>query len=576
VTDAAPANTVPFLRSRGERSGSAANDSTVCAMTTSPRTMQPIPPSCAPSPPVMSRRLLVGAWLVLLTCAGVAQAQRLLGAGSLRAGGGGAGPSTHAWLVAGDARTGATVFHIPPRTRAGGSSGGLRPSEDLLTMPRCIAGVGAKLYLAFDTPVLGPAFDQVEPEPRTVLVVQAVPLGGGRWGNAQVGRLEAAPSLSGRGRLVGLAGTGTSLLAGRLEGNTLVIERLEDDTWRPVHTETVQGEVELFGEGEGFGVVVRDGPRTRIGYRVLSAKEDAQDRPLKWSEAPGDGTWHALACTGQIVLWRVRAKDGSIEVFSQGVPREAWVEWRLLCTLAPCPGETVGVALDDEAKVVFACRGEDEKGAPGSLRLREVSVSSGRMLSDAPASIESPVRLRDVLVLMAMLGVLIGSIVVFVWAPSEEAIAFPEHAAMAEPARRLVATAVDLGLGVGATILAMDLDVNHVFNLAWWGSGDGYAAAIATLAGLVVVCSLLEWLTGRTPGKWLTGCAVVSVKPRNGSSGWRKPTLGQALIRNVIKWGLPPVGLMAMLEADGRARADQHARTAVVVRVEEEAGESGG
>ncbi|HZW09271.1 MAG TPA: hypothetical protein VFF69_05145, partial [Phycisphaerales bacterium] len=74
-----------------------------------------------------------------------------------------------------------------------------------------------------------------------------------------------------------------------------------------------------------------------------------------------------------------------------------------------------------------------------------------------------------------------------------------------------------------------------------------------------------ECLWGRTIGKALAGCEVVSVGGRRLRVG-----LMQSAARNVFKWALAPWAALALGARGGRHRGDAAARAAVVVRIDEE------
>ncbi|MEO0716461.1 MAG: RDD family protein, partial [Planctomycetota bacterium] len=93
------------------------------------------------------------------------------------------------------------------------------------------------------------------------------------------------------------------------------------------------------------------------------------------------------------------------------------------------------------------------------------------------------------------------------------------------------------------------------------GLGGAWSLLAVLLMGLILG-TVTEWLLGRSLGKSLMGCGVVSVRPGRGA----RLSFVQALGRNAFKWALAPGAAMLLVDASGRHRGDVVTGTAVVVR----------
>lgn len=501
--------------------------------------------------------------LIALLFAVPAWGQGILATGSLGTPGDLSGG--HAWLVVSNAGGGATILHVPPRDAV--ADGVVRVAGEVRNPPVSIAGVGTRLYLVFEAEPVGPAFvGVIDPHPRPVLSLNAVEFARGRWTSDPVGRLEVSPSVPGRGELLGIASSDVGLFAALRVNDRVEVLRLQKGEWNVVYEGAAgEGETRLFGTLGGVGLLQGDAERTRVGVLLLTA-DGTPVGDMNWRATPRAAAWNALAASGQVVLWE-RSANSTLNLL--GVPSASPdAPWRTIGEVAEVGVAPVVAALDADARVLIAWTSTDSlprRGLPGELELREVSVSSGRVFYQGHAKLANPVAGADLAVLSVLLVVLVGSIGVTVWRPRELAVVLPKEASIAEAPRRAIAGLIDLGIAVSLSAVATGAASGDVFSGEWWSTAAGQGVILRALAALVLCGTSLEALAGRTPGKMLTGIRVVTVQAGEHQDEWRRPTFRQALIRNVIKWGLPPVGLMALFEPSGRARADQFAGTAAVI-----------
>jgi uncharacterized RDD family membrane protein YckC len=156
-------------------------------------------------------------------------------------------------------------------------------------------------------------------------------------------------------------------------------------------------------------------------------------------------------------------------------------------------------------------------------------------------------------------------VIVTVLRPPTAPVVLPKSTSLAPPLRRLFAGMIDFGLGLA--VAGMLAGRGGWSELGWWITPDGQWLMLTVLPCMSVICGLSEGLSGRTLGKLALGIRVSSIRVQLGNldSPPEPPGVARGLLRNIIKWCLPPVGLIALLDPEGRHRADQFAMTAVVL-----------
>ncbi len=534
--------------------------------------------------------------MVLAPNLAFAQGQPLLGAGSLPAGlsrglGDGASPvmsaeATHAWFIepvapppgatsTATSDTRAVVLHVPPRNSVVGS-GTVRIATDLRRAPVAVAASEARFYLVFQDPPPPAAFPNVKPGPRRVQSISAEQIAPGRWVTRPSGRLDVHPSLPGEGGVVGIAASDAGLFALMLSdaGETTLLRMQEDDwatvpgpNWarQPGRLPRSQQEYRIFGVPGGVGIARLDEVRP-AEIALLTGQVWTQ------IEAPtADPRPDVLLMVGQSVMAASRPPGGSLLVHARSLqgeelPGDGWRELARLDSVEEVWG-VAALASGDALAVLWHRR--PPAGAPSNEPTRrmiaEVSLGTGRVLYEGEATSGTPVSRKDAWLLGLAVAMVTGMVVVTVLRPPGAPVVLPQDTSLAPPLRRLFAGLVDfvLGLAVAGAIVGR----GGFSELEWWLTPDGQWLMIMVLPCLAVVCGVAEGLSGRTLGKLLLGIRVASVRvqPGNLDAPAAAPGLGRGMLRNVIKWCLPPVGLIALLDPEGRHRADQFAMTAVVL-----------
>ncbi|MDX2146087.1 MAG: RDD family protein [Planctomycetota bacterium] len=224
----------------------------------------------------------------------------------------------------------------------------------------------------------------------------------------------------------------------------------------------------------------------------------------------------------------------------------------------------------------------------------EFSLTTGAVFYSGPPVSAVPISASEFrLMVVLMLGVMVV-VLVFVLRPGpEQQIMLPRDAAMAEPGRRLLAALIDVAIALAIASRAWNIPFAELLVPINWFTTEGVYAITTALVSGIVFCAVGESLFGRTPGKLLAGCEVIacpvagvvpasaSGTPMSGSlrrgggpetdgreddRDEQRLSLPRALARNVIKWLLPPVAMIALVDPSLRHRGDVLARAAVVVR----------
>ena len=551
-------------------------------------------------------RLAIGLVLVLAAPGAVAQP---LGAGApvvaadpvARAG---SGASSHAWVVVPTSKGDARVLHLPPRRSPdavdglarGAPDGSARVAGQLGEMPAMIAAWGDRLYLLEDRPERFPS------TPRRVSSLRAVRTGvGDLWGTEPRDSLDAHANLPGAGRLAGFTacalGPAALVDVGGVSGvDSLRAFLLVDGRWMELSTPRTEGaSARRFWQGTGRGlelVVVR--ASGEVGAWMLpvdkalatllrqstdeSAAVGADARApirvdVEWT--PMDpGVWPGVEPSRVAALREVAGQRIALTSEGSGqytLRQRAGGEWRSVGGVSDA-GEGVALApLEGVGRVALLWTGAGS-GTTEIERweIAEVSAFTGAMIYRGPVRLAAPISMTDVRWLLLALVAVMSLVVVFLLRAESrsDVVAIPEGMAMAELGRRGVAVLIDYAAGVLVGAMAMGLSVREALTIDGLLHGQGVCLLVAGLGVAGVVGTFMEWGTGRTLGKMLVGCEVLDASA--GASGGPatnegRPTFARALLRNVLKYALPPAGLTAFLDMNGRHVGDRLARTVVVI-----------
>jgi hypothetical protein len=524
--------------------------------------------------------LLLGFAATFLACAPSLAADtqpaapvRILGAGS-------GDSECHGWIVAAIPGEGtrAELLHLPPRStfsgpdgpRAGAPAGSARLVRWLSSMPDAIAAAGDTVFMVFPR--------GTSPGARTVLSLRATRSPRGEWGSGDASRLDALPVLREPGTLDGLVadpeGLWALLAQSSLAGRHVSLHVLSEGAWRtrdlpePLRGPDADASSLFLTRLDGRAAIVRfarGGPAAWVWTPPADGHSQGawREHVLAPLRAGGD----VIACAGVdgSIVYALPADDADLELrLLTDV-----LDWRL----ARPQGSRQPLALiplDAVGRVVVAW-GTRDRGAGGrspervSYRLAEVSAWTGSVVYLGPARAVASVGVGEWRALAAGLIAFLLAILLFVLRPGAAGKPdLPAGTRLAEPSRRLVAAAFDLALSCIIAARVLDLPLGSILlpvDMSAPVSGFGPALLALGISGLHA--TLGEAIAGRSLGKWITGCRVIAVgapAPARSGIGLRR-----ALLRNVVRWGLPPLAMLGAADASRRHHGDLLARTAVVV-----------
>lgn len=562
--------------------------------------------------------------LVCLFAARDAAGQQLIGAGSS---GGTNGAEQCGWVLlrqpsppADAERTDdAQVLLVPPFGTDGGprTPGAFRLVRALENWPDAAAGEGGQLTVAISGK-RGPIAGMQSPPGPTEVLSLWVEFDGSRWLSGPEGALDSSPALPADTHVLGMAGTRAGLMAAmtndawpRAGGPRVMLRSLRewrDATPRPEATDAPGAlafatTVLLVPSPEG-AFLFASGPTLedlRVwsatiapGHREYSDTEDeddtvaaptasAQPATARWQslpapEVPGDA--RALIATSvndQVILGWVR--DGVVTLNSW---RDAG--WREVASVHGVTGEVVAVPLASEGRVVIVWREAVETTPTDARNLRlkfaEVSVATGRVMAQGDAELAGPATRSDYRAIGILMAWVSGIVAIIVLRPKEERVPLmPEGLAFAEPAQRMIAGTIDVVLCLVAAGFMLGRGPLEVLTTSATGlltSTEGQLLLGLTLVLGVFSGTVGEWATGRTIGKVICGCGVADLTRPPPSGGlFQRVPFQRSLVRNIVKWCVPPAGLLGVLSASARHRGDEFAGAGVLSAIVEEEGGPG-
>jgi hypothetical protein len=185
---------------------------------------------------------------------------------------------------------------------------------------------------------------------------------------------------------------------------------------------------------------------------------------------------------------------------------------------------------------------------------------------------------EELRILALMLVGLMVVVVVFVLRPEPKGppLTLPPGYALAEPGRRLAASAMDLLFAafIAAQITGVGLweliTLRGIIN----PGGPGISALLILMLVGYISTTLGEWLAGRSIGKVIAGCEVVHPVIDRTAEGQIVPSVQPAglwriAVRNLVKWTVPPVAMAGLGTSERRHRGDLAANTVVVIRIDQ-------
>ncbi|MBL8874375.1 MAG: hypothetical protein JNM86_01105 [Phycisphaerae bacterium] len=511
---------------------------------------------------------------------------------------------THSWFVM--PAIGGRDFvlaHVPPRMT---SDSAARPSAQgiyrsvtrLAEAPEALAAWDNKVYAVFSARSDG----STEGKARNVRTLRAQRFSDSDlWVDSPAGRMDTLPSLPGAGRLAGFAAGADgpiALLSDDRNGRVRLLMLVERE-WREAElpekliergVDPLPPRIELFADDAGLYLLERhrDAWTVWLGTSTSSAGKGENAPPVAWTQsriAPlgidvADGASTVLRVDHRwFAVENAGAENLSIyEVAPEFIRRSAGIE-------GVGPVRAV-VPLDGLARLVVIStsrpsptpEGKPPSGVISGAKVVELSLLTGRVFFAGVAQPLDPLGSGEFRFLAIGLILAMALILVLVLRADEpEQIHLPDGFSFAEPGRRVVAAVLDAAI---VALLVPRLTGNSVLELFGpmvWLDGEAFETLLV-VAGLgCFVGTVGETLFGRTPGKLLADCEVISIVPQskdaasNAEQPIPRPSFGASLMRNAIKWFLFPVAAVALMDGSGRHRGDQFGKAAVVVPIDPDA-----
>ena len=505
---------------------------------------------------------------------------------------------THSWFVM--PALGGREFvlaHVPPRSMPDGSA---RPSAmglyrsviRLTEVPEALAAWEDSVYAVFPARGDGAGDGKV----RTVRTLRAQRFSDSDlWIDQPSGRMDTLPNLPGALRLAGLAAgfDGPIALLADERRSDIRLVALTDRVWRAVElpepllqTQRERGfaRLDLFADADGVYVLARQREAWTIwaGRIPSSARGDSEGdsalivdwrmsvlSPLGIDTLDSgatvmrmDSRWYAVANASAEVV-------DVFEIAADFVRRAASVD-------GVGPVRAI-VPVDGLARLVVVSTSRPvnpiDPRTPGpsvGARVVELSLLTGRVFYSGPAQPLDPLGSGEFRFIAVGLILAMGLILVLVLRSEEPAgVHLPEGFSFAEPTRRVIATILDVAI---VALLVPRLTGNNVLELFGpmvWLNGEAFETLLVVAVLGCFVGTVGEAMFGRTPGKLLADCEVISIAPRKekdeAGEEIPRPGFGASLTRNAIKWFLFPVAAVALMDGSGRHRGDQFAKAAVVI-----------
>lgn len=534
--------------------------------------------------------------------------------------------SGHGWVVVPCVSSSESVLvHLPPRDDAETARPGtVRGVQAFGDAPVAVAAWDARVWLIFGVEtVYGP--DPQRPEARVrvrqrpVMSMSAVRSIGGLWEYEPPLHAETMASLPGDAELVSVAGSAAGPVvlmyetvadkAGVWRMSVLTGGRWEDVPLTPsmmLAGNVGRHDAGLVATAEGPALWRRLGPGVhelwtleqpvRMGQKGAVEGAGANPSeialpPLAWRSTPrvygepgrdwattstegGTPVW----CDGQLVWWKQTGDRMDLHaVKPSGVHALAAIGGvGASATVVPIDG--VGrlavvwpTASPGTASEPKSQRGPGVTGESVGLSFTEVSVFTGRVFSTGPARRDGLLSPRDFQIITFIFGALMLVVLLFVLRNDQRPeVVIPTGTALATPGRRVVAGLLDLVPCMLVACWVSGVAPSKVASVAVLLNPGQVAPVIGLGVGLTIVqCVLGEWLAGASVGKRLMGCRVVSLsRAAHGDAvadSVLRVRLWQAAGRNVVRWVMPPLGMLMLFDPAFRHPGDVLSRTVVVM-----------
>ncbi|MEM1185823.1 MAG: RDD family protein [Planctomycetota bacterium] len=469
---------------------------------------------------------------------------------------------SHGWIVLDQGATegdrNVLLAHLAPRATPGVDDrvGGAKPgtakrARSLARRPDAIAADGDRVALIF------PVGD--DGTTRRVLSLRAVPTPlDDVWAFDPADRLDPLLPLLSADRIKG-AGFVEGRLVVMLEGETPSFAVLSGDGWRTEPVDPAWSDANMLVDG-GRGLLVQ---RSDAGLIAASLTLDGDGVAVgdpRALTAPASDRLPDVFVGGELVWLDPMPETGRLLVIAWRPGTAATREVAIIDPPGPIAG-AIGLGERGSRLVVLA---ETESDGSLAYHATELSMVAGDVLFEGIAKPALPVSPQEFrLLAAALVGLMAVTLLVAVKPGGDAGVcALPDGVALAGMGARSLASLIDFVLTSGLVSSTLG-GVSFLSATAFLEPGTWVA-----LGGVLVVAAVLgtafEASFGVTPGKAVCGCRVV----RCGAAGLERPSFGALAMRNAIKWLLPPIAILSLVDGSrGRHRGDSLANAAVVTLI---------
>jgi uncharacterized RDD family membrane protein YckC len=273
-------------------------------------------------------------------------------------------------------------------------------------------------------------------------------------------------------------------------------------------------------------------------------------------------------------------EQGPVEVsVLEGVARDAWVtavgrECGASGLALVWLVEGAGAGVEGMNGGADPIGGARTLGAP-VLMMREITMSGVTLFDGRVKS--GPTRFRDDVELLAVILVMVmtGVVLYVVKSDGPVKLRLPEGMELADPMRRIAGAVLDYAPSALVAALVMGVPVSRALLPVPFVSESVDMAPVGLALGIAWLhTSVCEWLFGRSLGKFMTGTRLMSVprvsKAAGGAASEEQVVVGErlglggCLVRNLVRWSVPFLGLLLFVDATRRHLGDMAGRTVVV------------
>ncbi len=494
-------------------------------------------------------------------------------------------PWSHAWFVLGasGSETSAVLLHVPPRAWAEGAAGdgSAKVAVVLPFSPEAIAAWERTVFL------MGPRQRTSAPGSglivrRPVHAITTTPAAvGPTWVYDTLDQNpRSLPSMPGELPLLGVAAQEWGPVALVQDQGVSRLMICGPVRWLSVQLPAGAETARLIAARDGEILIASGEPSSPIWIGSIHRDRINTDQlRVSWREQGCE--WPRRA---EITADWLLSDEGNV-LYARRLRAESRIEfWRLgdrphlLCAIKD-DGRPIAMApMNDTRRLELlwvsdpgtAASSRDTRSVVSSrTRLAEISAMTGEILYDGEVRLAGALSSNELRLIAFIASGAMLAVLMYAMRPARDRVplGLPKGSSLALVSRRMAAGAVDgvlcfavacwmSGSAMGAVLMRL-------------AQGEAWNVPLLAMAVGTVLCTLSEGLWGRTPGKSICGCRVVRVTKERRPGGElepvaREPGLRRAMIRNTIRWFMPPVAMLGMMTRDWRHLGDRAAGTIVI------------